>query len=43
MSTKGIYDGNYLNGKKHGTGHFKWNNGPEYKGQFKQGHPHGEG
>ena len=37
------YEGNYINGKKHGNGRFFWANGSCYKGQFSFDYLHGEG
>lgn len=38
-----IYEGDYLNDKKHGKGLFKWSDGREYNGYWKNGKQHGEG
>ncbi|XP_071103612.1 alsin-like isoform X2 [Haliotis cracherodii] len=37
------YSGSWLNGKLHGYGELKWNDGKTYIGMFKQGLQHGHG
>jgi len=39
----GSYEGQWLKGKQHGEGHERWNDGREYKGQFKLGMFDGHG
>jgi hypothetical protein len=38
-----IYDGQYLNDKKHGDGTFTWPDGRKYQGKWVDGKQHGKG
>lgn len=39
----GSYDGNFLNGLRHGEGTYTWNSGSFYSGDWKEGEKHGYG
>ena len=39
----GTYEGNFLNGLRHGEGTFTWRNGSFYSGDWKDDHKHGYG
>ena len=39
----GVYEGEYLKGKRHGFGKFKWNNGEIFEGEWKNGKKNGHG
>jgi hypothetical protein len=41
--TKGIYEGQYLNGEFNGQGTFSWADGSKYIGGFKNGKEYGQG
>ena len=38
-----MYEGEYLNDKKHGFGVYTWADGRQYHGMWKDGKQHGEG
>jgi hypothetical protein len=38
-----VYEGEYLNDKKHGIGTFSWPDGRKYKGSWLNGKQHGRG
>lgn len=40
---KRIYEGDYLEDKRHGYGIFSWPDGRKYKGNWVQGKQHGKG
>ena len=42
-SSGGVYDGEYKNDKKDGSGKYVWSNGDWYEGEWKQGLRHGQG
>ena len=37
------YEGQFIDGKKHGIGNIKYSAGEEYTGEFKNDKPHGSG
>ena len=39
----GYYEGNFVNGKRHGRGTYVWNNGDRYDGEWRDGQKHGKG
>lgn len=39
----GVYQGEYLRGKRHGKGKFTWVNGEEFEGEWKNGKKNGFG
>lgn len=39
----GIYKGDFMNGKKHGQGIYKFNNGLRYEGEYRNGVRSGNG
>lgn len=39
----GVYDGEFVNGKRHGKGKYKWADGAEYDGDWKDGNMDGKG
>lgn len=39
----GYYEGEFLNGKRHGKGKYVWNGGSYYDGEWKEGKQHGKG
>ena len=38
-----VYEGEFVNDKRHGTGTYRYANGDVYKGEWKDGHQHGRG
>ena len=43
MSDEGIYVGQFVRGKKEGTGRMTYSNGEVYEGEWKYNQPHGTG
>lgn len=39
----GYYEGNFVNGKRHGQGKYIWNDGGRYDGEWRDGNKHGRG
>jgi hypothetical protein len=41
--TDGVYEGEWLRGKRDGRGNMKWNDGAQYDGEWKDDRLHGQG
>lgn len=43
MEPKGTYEGDFVNGQKHGEGYYKSKNGTKYRGQYANNERNGRG